>query len=633
MTSVSCITGETVEPKIRKQAFLPGSNQNFSVTLNTVKDPSHTPNGFNTHDHSKDAEQGEEMSTDLANKPSNHTLNIFRQQGRDIDLISTCIEGLQTQMHDIKTSIESLKANQNPSHLGQSSLNDHSFTKEIELLTENICDMNNKVHQIDGLNLELKMMKRRVQRLEDGNMSTQSSHTVTGLSQVTPRAKLDRVTGSLARRPLSSAGGASHPYKNADLRGSSNPKDGMEPSPELPTLDSRVKPVQQAFPSMSTNANQNVEPSSLLTQRQYLEQDELSGGCDGIVTAAVPSKPTATLKQHASIPETDVASSITSSSSSRLSPIQSRPPPKPTTPEISAAQGKPVAATSLNNHQVVLISDAEDNDYDPESYQHTTSVKGRSHVNNRKRGSDRRRRHAAFVKLPTPEWEKPEWTSPVNTTPSATRGRGIVRRGVGGRNLGSEPDFKRRKTTSNDERHERDLVPNDPSTGVSALNGVRDELRSNSSRGGKVLPLTRKGLPDSRQVKGARDEQGRLLRPDGRIDRRSIRYRKGTGDEDFDPRTASENENNDAILEAEKQAEMGNGDIATSSETEKLAQHRAGKQQKGTRNAEGSLSKLRDAEGYLLRPDGTRDGRSVFNRAQYLKSKSSKGKLHAEYPH
>ena len=616
MTLVSCATGETVEPKIRKRVLLPSPNQNFSVVLATVKDSSHTPSGSSTHNHSRDAEQREELTTGIMSNSSIDTMDILKEQRRDIDRILTNVKGLQDQMQEMENSIESLRAHKNPSHLGHASPNDHGFTKEIELLTESVCDMSNKVHQIDGLNLELKLMKRRIQRLEEGNMSTQSSYTVTGLSQDTPRAKFARMTGSLARRPLSSAGGAPRPYKNADLVELSVPKDGTESSPGLAALDNKDKPVQQAFPIMSKTANRNFEPSSVPMHQQDLEQDELNGGRDDIVTAAVPVKPLATLKQRASIPETDVASPIISSSSSRPSPIQFRPPSKPTTPETRTDKEKPVSATSLNNHQFVPVSDTEDDDYDPEPYPNKTPPKGGTQGNNRTRGSGRRPRHAVPVKLSTPEWEKPGWSGPATTTPSTTKGRGIVRRSVGGSNFNGEPDAKRRKTTLNDERRVRDSIPNDPSTAVSVSVGMQHERRSYSSRARNVVDL--------RHFKGARDEQGRLLRPDGRIDKRSIRYWKNSNDKETESRAASEHGNEDAASEAGKQAEMGNGNNATPSESENLAQHQPRKQRKGARKTEGFPSKPRDVEGYLLKPDGTRDGRSILNRAQYLKPKASR---------
>ena len=603
MTMVSDTTGNIVRPKIKKRddlsTFNIGSNTGSTLVMATGKKPSPTSNGFSTRfSHVRDADQAEGLSTD--------TLNILNEQRKDIDHILSSVEGVQTQIDNMKSTIESLKANQNPPNLGQAPSKDLNFTRDIELLMENFSDMSSKVHEIDRLNLELKAMKRRVQRLEDGNMSTQSSHTITGLTQDTPRAKLAKMTGSLARRSVPSDRGASHLRCQSDLIDSSIPNDDVELSRNLPAVGNEDKSLQQDPPVMSNNANQNAGPSSSQMQRQSSDQPKLNAGSNTVATVPVSANRVTTFRQWSSIPDTQHASSSTSSSPSHLSPIPARAHPKSTTPESPAIATKALSATSLNSHRVVPVSDSEDDDYDPNSYQHTTPPRFSSRGSNRTRGSGRRHRRSAPIRLPTPEWEKPSWTGPTNITPITTRpltarGRGILRRGVSGRTSGAEPDPKRRKTTSNDEEMQRDVLPKGHETGPSFLNGGDVERSLSTSKDDEEIPLTRHRLPDTRRTKKARDEQGRLLRPDGRIDRRSLRYRKGANATKIERTAAAEHGSNGLESNIEKLPEVENGDNDMATNIEELPQHKSEKRDR----------RARDVEGFLLKPDGSRDGRSV----------------------
>ena len=626
MTLVSSTNGATVEPKIRKRVYLPSSNQNLSVALAPVEEPSHISNGsISPYENVRDTEQVERFP-DATKNLSIDMIDNLKEQRRDIDRILISVAGLQSQMYEVRRSIEWLKASKNPSYSDQAPSNDHGFTKEIELLTENVCNMNSKVYQIDGLNLELKVMKRRIQRLEDGNMSTQSSHTVTGFTQDAPQAKFARMTGSLARRPLSSAKGTPHLYYNADLVETSVQKDDMDPSPSLPAIENGDMPVQQNFALMSRGVNNDNEHPILL-QRQSMELDELDSARKGVATAPKPAKLVATLKQRISTPETDVTGSITSSSSSRVSPIQLRPP-KPSTPEDHTVNGKAVSTTSLNN-QVVPVSDTEGNGYNPISVQTTTLPNGSSRGNNTTRGSSRHRRGGVPVRFPTPEQEDSDWAGPTITASSAARARGIMRRGVSGRMLAAEPNPKRRKTISNIEASGKDSFRSGLVTAVSALDGMQGKGPPSLTRGKKETAVTRDGLSDSRYIKRARDDLGRLLRPDGRIDRRSMRYWKDKNVGDIGFRKISENEAHDANLEAGNQVDLKNGNGAKPLETNRLVKQEPENQPNGTESLEGTLSRPRDAGGLFLKPDGTRDGRSGGNRAQYLKSRSSSGEMAA----
>jgi len=588
MKAISEATGKTVQPKIMKRDNFPSYNQGLKSAMATAKSSSHTSNGSSTSTrlaHPQNVEQ--------ANGHSNHTPNILSEQRRDIDRILNTVEGLQAQFRDMKTAIESLKGNKNSLNSGQDSPGDSGFTEEIELLTEHVSDISSKVHEVDELRLELRIMKRRVQRLEDGNMSTQSSHTVTGLTQDTPRAKFAKMTGSLTRRSVLSGTGASHPSNDSNFIGSSMPNAVLDSSTKLPAVEDKNTAIQQEIPVSPKNPIGSRESSAVDMQPNSPELSKLGAGRGAVAINTVPAHPVATLIQRVSIPETDVTSSTTISSTSQLSPIPAEHRPRPTTPTNRVARAKPRSATSLNNHEVAPPSDSEDDDYDPNLNQHTTPPQGGSRGSNRTRGSGRRHRRSVPVRLPTPEWEKPDWTGPIVTT-SSTRGRGIMRRGVSGRNLRVEPDRKRRKTTSNDEGLQKDTTNIHDLASLTLHSGF-EERSLRTSKDGKEVVLTRYGLPDARRIKRARDEHGRLLRPDGSIDRRSIRYKRGIKNTESDTRAASEDES----IEGMSITENENNNVTST--TEKQARRKLDKRERGAR----------DVDGFLLKPDGTRDGRSV----------------------
>lgn len=586
MKAISEATGRAVQPKTMKRDNLPSSNQGLRSAMITTKSPSHTSNGSLTRlAHPQTVEQ--------ANGHSNDTPNILSEQRRDIDRILNVVEGLQAQFRDIKTAIESLKGNKNPLNSGQDSPRDSGFAEELELLTEHVSGISNKVHEVDELRLELMIMKRRVQRLEDGNMSTQSSHTVTGLTQDSPRAKFAKMTGSLARRPVLSGTGASQPSNNSNFIGSSMPSAVLDPLANSPVVEDKNTAIQQEIPILRKIPIGSRESPAVDMQPNSPELSKLGAGHDTVAINTVPANPVDTSIRRVSIPETDVTSSTTIPSTSQLSPISAEQPPRPTTPTNRVARAKPRSATSINNHEVAPLSDSEDDDYDPNVNQHTTPPQGGSRGSNRTRGSGRRHRRSVPVRLPTPEWEKPDWAGP-STTISNTRGRGIMRRGVSGRNLGVERDPKRRKTTSNDEGLQTDTTDIHELASLSPHSGY-EERSLRTSEDGKEVVLTRHGLPDARRIKRVRDAHGRLRRPDGSIDRRSTRYKRGTKPTE----SASEDGSVDGIIDGMSITENEN-DNATST-TEHQARPNLDKRERGAR----------DAEGFLLKPDGTRDGRSV----------------------
>lgn len=122
----------------------------------------------------------------------------LQQQKMDIDFLMAKCEGFQKDMDSMKAAIDEIKKTTQKSSWRSSS---HIFAEELELLTENVSQVGRKANEMDGLKLDLEMMKRRIKRLEEVDAATQSTHTMTGLTQssaVAPRT--GKKSGPLARR-------------------------------------------------------------------------------------------------------------------------------------------------------------------------------------------------------------------------------------------------------------------------------------------------------------------------------------------------------------------------------------------------------------------------------------------------
>ena len=136
-------------------------------------------------------------STSGAEVPPFSTVEL-QQQRMDIDRLLDRFEGLQKDMDSMKTAIDEIKKATKTSSRRSSS---HAFAEELEILTENVSHVGNKANEVDGLKLELEMMKRRIKRVEEANAGTQSTHTITGLTPSSAAApQTGRKSGPLARR-------------------------------------------------------------------------------------------------------------------------------------------------------------------------------------------------------------------------------------------------------------------------------------------------------------------------------------------------------------------------------------------------------------------------------------------------
>jgi len=416
---------------------------------------------------------------------STQTIRLLAEQRNDIDRILLIMNDLKREVASMKESMAEAKAVE-PAE----SRNSHrrsAFPEELELLTENVSRLNSRVGDLDGLRLEMIVMKRRVKVLEQGYSPSQSSRTVTGRTPpaILRPAQPERLVSSLAtrhHRPLYPNGAPQHT------------------EPGSPAIASSVesRPASTDLYGVSPEYNARGATANGDTEMQ-----------DG--TASPTSS---------SMPNSSDSQSELSSSLEPQTPIQPAITPQPPT-----AYPPPTAVSKkLNDHEMVQLSDPEDSSYDPNS----------------QRPQTHRQPHGARVRLPTPDWEKPNWTGPPSY-PTERPNNNIGSLGA------PDPDPKRRKTSSFAEGLGAFSAGLPASWTESSYHSSQAPTQTPSQNqppwtaappppedfAPAYVPSPISPAPpiaitpvkqDLRSIPRARDAQGRLLRPDGKIDGRSVRY-------------------------------------------------------------------------------------------------------------
>lgn len=460
-----------VQPIVKN--YVPPSNSNFApITLNApVEDgPERKP------------------STD---ETSTQTIRLLAEQRNDIDRILLIMNDLKREIASIKESMAEAK-DVEPAG-SRSRHRRSSFPEELELLTENVSRLNSRVGDLDGLRLEMIVMKRRVKVLEQGYTPSQSSRTVTGYTPpVIPRpAQPERLISSLAtrqHRPLYPNGAPQHTESGSPVIASS--------------VESRPASTDLYGVSPEYNARGATENGDI----------EMRNSTTSITSSSMASSSDSQSELSSSLePQTPFLPPTTQQSPTNHQPPTMFPPPI-------------AVSKTLNNHDMIRSSDPEDSTYDPDSQ------RPRTH----------RQPHGARVRLPTPDWEKPNWTGPPSN-PNERPNNNV-------RPLGApEPDPKRRKTSSFAEGlgafsaglpanwtessyHSSQAPTQTPSQTQPPWPAVPPPKEDPAASyvpspitPAPPIPIT-PVKQDLRSIPRARDAQGRLLRPDGKIDGRSVRY-------------------------------------------------------------------------------------------------------------
>lgn len=488
----------------------------------------------------RDAEPADTASTSITH-PQNEDRN-------DIHRLFTMLDDLQDEVSSMKRAVSGITAKTGLPG-GDPDPNPRAaagFEAELDLLADSVSQINDRVNEVDALRLEVRMLKRRIQRLEDGSILTQSTHTITGLTQDSaPNSRPSGFSGTVPSRPHTVA-----------HTGPVVPETFNAPPPPKPdeTIEPPVKAsVGRNEPVISSDAEMTIESTGVergdgtgksvpLNTRSGAPSTTPNPFIDKVPEIQQPSSlptqsDTTMSMEYAPPKKLGFLTSNSSSSSSQMSSLPTDSPPRPRTPPTTRfKRQQALSGISLNNHEIIPGSDPEDEDYDPNSVPTPKTPPPRGNI--RTPYPARRRRNAQGIALPPPEWEQPDWVG-TNTSreprapATATRSRGITRRGVGGRPRKPVSEPRPRRSLAHIERGVSDGETR--SAGRSSrhriydnegnrlrANGLPDKRFMKRSRDEDGNLLTSKGMPDGRSIKRPRDENGYLIRANGQLDGRSV---------------------------------------------------------------------------------------------------------------
>ena len=401
-------------------------------------------------------------------------------QRRDIDGLSTAVRRMEKDISQMKDVIQKLRSEaitrSNSSALSRREGSEYPVA-ELELLTANITRVGAKANGIDGLKLEFEMMKRRIKRMEDANIATQSTSTLAAFphqtSQKTPQGRAPRPSEERSQQQRtetlldSDQSGESDVYQPESW----SPNDGCSDRGPSVTRSSEGPRNHRNRPRSST-LDEPLSPG---------ERDEPDG-----------RKAYGSERKGSEMQEKDQAAKLKAS-------------PRFITP---AKRHAPKATEQFFSYDVPIIDNSQDDDYIPGA--RSTVVRGTSgspKTRGRGRGRGRGGRPRTSLnprRYGTPEWEKPDWVNGAGNNERATgsrtasgRGGGVARRGTGGGSY-SEPrrgqgqdDTDRRSPPEDTEVHR--LTPSSTGGGSSTIR-PRDQ-RQRDSEG---YLLTAKGTRDGR---------------------------------------------------------------------------------------------------------------------------------------
>ena len=442
----------------------------------------------------------------------------LEDQGRDINRIFEAIDNLQDEMGAIKDSIQNIQ-DRPP----------ETFAGEIELLTENVSKVSKGMGEIEGLKFDIKMMQQRLKRLEEANSSRRTFSGIVGTRDpsrettpiaprylspyATPRSQygpsrgdttVGRNLGSrLPSRSFSERLTGGHPLRNVEHIFDRPPsRDGYQmPSEGVQSLNNQRPPGNVDKPANETQRSQTAatpDPSKSYTDEKLRSSDPLANG------------------HEESFPRNAFSAQAMQSNATDVN-------------FNAVSEAHPRPWTSVHDTENVVQENEE-----------VEVIRNQPHLRDPQdslvaNNTPERPIPCAIMVSDIQEHQQtPIIASANNATPAAEKSKEHV----------TAPDTetgrgttKRRKTTAFDKAVPRAGSTESPDHSIWAAH-----------------------IPSERRVSGEkRNEQGLLLRRNGKVDRRSIRY-----------------------LSHEKD-------------------------KRSHRPAQGP----RDAEGYLLRPDGSRDTRSV----------------------
>ncbi|KAL8731112.1 MAG: hypothetical protein Q9166_003640 [cf. Caloplaca sp. 2 TL-2023] len=398
-------------------------------------------------------------------------------QRADIDRIMANVD---TLMHDIKTvkaSMDYLKFQQKTFAEHETALSPTALADDIQTLAKNVTTKASIV-EVDNIKKELEALNRRVQHLE--NTDASGARTANGSAQA--------AVSALRREKQHQSG----PHEQAESTYDCGRIQYNSSSSLLAALShnsasrrtTTYSPPSEIVGNGHSHQSQSSEQLYAMSSIEDMTRENSPFGFEPpVITSA--EKVAAQNRRRLS----------DSSSSS-----DTRPPPKKRG-RPSKIKGKPSWTTkpvSLNDHKNVLTSDPEDDSYDPN--------KGTQEFYDARTNDKLYRPHTK--RLPTPEWERPDWEGP-SINANSMRDRQTARRGVSGRGPLVDRDTIRRRSSGY---------------------GNNDYVYFDSPQywEDQSLMSTRSGSAPN-GIEKPRDSQGRLLRPNGKIDGRSLRAKRPNG--------------------------------------------------------------------------------------------------------
>jgi len=346
-----------------------------------------------------------------------------------------------------------------PSAHKEGRVDDHA----LEVMGETLASVAAKTNEVDGLKIQIEMMKRKIKRLEDATPSPSLSNPPI----TTPR------DGPMDITPIA------HPppplHTNTPIRQDSRPpvaypphasytvemSPPVVPSQATPQQQHEIIQQQQQQLQMQNQHHAIQQPRQLSAQTMPTQslppQSQLNGwtsvnsagkrhhpfGVEDI--AGVEGTPAASPKRQ----KLAALELRKSSDDASPQPLQQRPAvePSPAPPRLPSREHPyPDSMASTNFIPYQSTGDANpDDSWRPESQRpHHPNGHQATRSPRRGRGGGRGRGRKSLpidIRIGTPEWEKPEWTGsqigpdgyyhPI--TPSAARGgKNVIRRGSGG---------------------------------------------------------------------------------------------------------------------------------------------------------------------------------------------------------
>lgn len=540
MDIISHTTRNAVEP-----VFKPKESHSFPIgTFTAINPPTKNKSAGKPSPRQSafgDAEPAEATSTGIM-----HSQN---EERNDIHRLFTMLDDLQDEVSSIKRAVNGITA-KNRSPGGDPDPNPRpaaGFEAELDLLADSVSQINERVNEVNALRLEVRTLKRRIQRLEDGSILPQSTGTITGVTKDSAyNSRPSELSGLVSSRPHPVA--PIGPFVPETFSAPPQPKPDETTEPPAKASASRDEPV------VPDDVEMTIESTGLENGDVAEKRIPLNIRSEAPSTTPIPIIDNAPELQHPSLPyptQSDITftmdyvtpkrfgilTSHSSSSSSQMSSLPTDSPPRPRTPPTTRfKRQQPPSGISLNNHEIIPGSDPEDEDYHPNSVSSPKSPPSRGSL--RTRGTGRSRRSTQGITLPPPEWEQPGWieasTSKVPHSPAtSTRGKAIVRRSVGGRPKGPASEPRPRRSLAHMERvaSEGETRPSGRSSRHRIFDAQGNRLRANGlpdkrfmkrSRDEEGNLLTSKGMPDGRSIKRPRDENGFLIRANGQLDGRSL---------------------------------------------------------------------------------------------------------------